>query len=343
MGAHFLAIKDMAGLCRPYAASALVKALEGGDRPADPFPHARHERRERGLRAAGQRRAAWTSSTWRSPRCRGSHQPAEPEFHRRRAAAHAARHRGSTWRRSTNFPITGSRCGRSTRRSTPRPSSGTAEVYLHEMPGGQYTNLKEQAAAMGLGHRWPRDRALLCGGEPALRRHRESHAQQQGRGRHGDVPHHARHQAGGCREPRARAPRFPESVIDMLTGGLGEPARRLARKIVKAVTGKGEPQTARAGAGVDLKAAKADLAAKLKREVTDDDLYSHLMYPQVFVEFARLARDFGDVGVAAHARLFLRPQAGRGNFGEHRGGQGALHQAHQRRRAGQGGPPHDLL
>ena len=35
------------------------------------------------------------------------------------------------------------------------PKAGSAEVYLHEMPGGQYTNLKEQAASMGLGHRWP--------------------------------------------------------------------------------------------------------------------------------------------------------------------------------------------
>jgi pyruvate carboxylase len=35
------------------------------------------------------------------------------------------------------------------------PRSGTAEVYLHEMPGGQYTNLREQAEAMGLGPRWP--------------------------------------------------------------------------------------------------------------------------------------------------------------------------------------------
>ena len=35
------------------------------------------------------------------------------------------------------------------------PKSGTAEVYMHEMPGGQYTNLKEQAESMGLGPRWP--------------------------------------------------------------------------------------------------------------------------------------------------------------------------------------------
>jgi uncharacterized protein YggE len=35
------------------------------------------------------------------------------------------------------------------------PRTGSAEVYLHEMPGGQYTNLKEQASSMGMSHRWP--------------------------------------------------------------------------------------------------------------------------------------------------------------------------------------------
>ena len=34
------------------------------------------------------------------------------------------------------------------------PKTGSADVYLHEMPGGQYTNLKAQAASMGVGHRW---------------------------------------------------------------------------------------------------------------------------------------------------------------------------------------------
>jgi len=35
------------------------------------------------------------------------------------------------------------------------PVREAPEVYIHEMPGGQFTNLKEQAAALGLGHRWP--------------------------------------------------------------------------------------------------------------------------------------------------------------------------------------------
>ena len=31
---------------------------------------------------------------------------------------------------------------------------GASEVYLHEMPGGQFTNLKEQARSLGLEARW---------------------------------------------------------------------------------------------------------------------------------------------------------------------------------------------
>ena len=57
------------------------------------------------------------------------------------------------------------------------PRAGTAEVYLHEMPGGQYTNLKEQAAGMGLAQRWPEIARTYARSEPTFRRHRESHAE----------------------------------------------------------------------------------------------------------------------------------------------------------------------
>ena len=49
---------------------------------------------------------------------------------------------------------TGKACAASTRRSRSDIRSGTADVYRHEMPGGQYTNLREQARALGLAHRW---------------------------------------------------------------------------------------------------------------------------------------------------------------------------------------------
>jgi pyruvate carboxylase len=33
--------------------------------------------------------------------------------------------------------------------------AGASDVYIHEMPGGQYTNLKEQARSLGLEQKWP--------------------------------------------------------------------------------------------------------------------------------------------------------------------------------------------
>ncbi len=54
--------------------------------------------------------------------------------------------------------------------------AGTAEVYQHEMPGGQYTNLRQQAKSLGLEDRWHEIADAYAAGEPALRRHREGHA-----------------------------------------------------------------------------------------------------------------------------------------------------------------------
>jgi pyruvate carboxylase len=206
MGAHFLAIKDMAGLCRPYAAYQLVKALEG----EIGLPIHFHTHDTSGIKAARfLKRAtrAWTSSILRLPRC-----PARPasriSIPSSPPCKHRARHRGSICMRSTNSPITGKKSASITHPFDTAPKTGSAEVYLHEMPGGQYTNLKEQAAAWA----WRiagRNRAHLRRGEPAFRRHRESDAQQQSRRRHDDVFGHARHQAADVVNLEPGSRRFP--------------------------------------------------------------------------------------------------------------------------------------
>jgi pyruvate carboxylase len=204
------------------------------------------------------------------------------------------------------------------------PKSGSAEVYLHEMPGGQYTNLKEQAAAMGMAHRWPEiartyaevnqlfgdivkvtpsskvvgDMALFLfskGIKPA------------------DVVN---------LEPGTTA--FPESVIDMMMGGLGWPEGGWPEQVWKLILGPKRYQEAharyvaatsqklgrrveRAAAGtvaLDLEKTRAEVAEKLKRPATDDDLYSHLMYPQVFADFAKHAAAFSDVSVLPTTAFF---------------------------------------
>ena len=105
---------------------------------------------------------------------------------------------------------------------------------------------------------------------------------------------------------------FPASVIDMLGGGLGQPAGGWPKRLQKVVLGDRKPFGGRPGASLKplhLKKIQDELAVKLKRDATTDDLYSHLMYPEVFAEYAKFERDYSDLAVLPTQRFFLRPQA----------------------------------
>jgi pyruvate carboxylase len=188
------------------------------------------------------------------------------------------------------------------------PKTGSAEVYLHEMPGGQYTNLKEQAASMGLGSRWPE--IARCYREvndvlgdivkvtPSSKVVGDMALFLFTRGiRPADVVN---------LEPGSV--NFPESVIDMLSGGLGEPVAGWPRNVVKAVLGSTKVKRPRPEP-VKLRDVRAELAERTKREPSDDDLYSHLMYPQVFAEFAKFQASYSDVSPVPTPAFFygLRP------------------------------------
>src|SRR5262249_15252401 len=173
------------------------------------------------------------------------------------------------------------------------PRTGSAEVYLHEMPGGQYTNLREQAASMGVAHRWPEIARLyaevnLLFGDivkvtPSSKVVGDMALFLFSRGiRPADVVN---------LEPGATP--FPESVIDMFSGGLGWPPGGWPEPVWKAILGEKRFKEARARyqaaisgksdsasdrqPAADLDKLRAELSAKLKRDATDDDLYSHLM------------------------------------------------------------------
>ena len=133
-----------------------------------------------------------------------------------------ARHRAGRRRAAATSPTTGKPCAASTRRSRPDIRSGTADVYRHEMPGGQYTNLYQQARALGLAHRWPEvsqayaDVNQLFGdivkvtptskvvGDMALFMVANNLT------------------AADVLDP-ARELAFPESVVELFEGGLGQP------------------------------------------------------------------------------------------------------------------------
>ena len=320
MGAHFLAIKDMAGLCRPYAAYKLVKALkeEVG------LPVHFHTHDTSGIAAASVLRASDAGvDVVDLALASMSGSTSQPNLNSIVAALqHTPRDTGLDLGALNQFSDYWEAVREFYRPFDTAPKSGSAEVYLHEMPGGQYTNLKEQAAAMGVTHRWPEiariyaevnqlfgdivkvtpsskvvgDMALFLftrGIKPA------------------DVVN---------LEPGSMP--FPESVIDMMMGGLGWPEggwpeqvwkvilgheryKQAHAKYVAASTGKPARRAGKSGdSTVDLEKLRDELTDKLKRPATDDDVYSHLMYPQVFADFIKHRQTYDNVSVLPTPAFF---------------------------------------
>ncbi|MDB6149073.1 MAG: pyruvate carboxylase [Chthoniobacter sp.] len=305
MGAHFLAIKDMAGLCRPYAAHALVKALK--EEIGMPIHFHTHD--TSGINAGSVLRASDAGCDVVDLALASmSGSTSQPNLNSIVAALERTpRETGLDLSTLNEFSDYWEQVRTFYAPFDTAPKAGSAEVYLHEMPGGQYTNLKEQAAAMGLGSRWPeiartyREVNDLFGdivkvtpsskvvGDMALFLFTR-----------GIKP------ADVVNLPPGTS--WPESVIDMLSGGLGEPMGGWPQPVVKAVLGTTKPKRTKP-LPVKLKDVKAEVATKTKREPSDDDLFSHLMYPSVFADFAKFQREFSDVSALPTPAFFygLKP------------------------------------
>ncbi len=173
-----------------------------------------------------------------------------------------------------------------------------SEVYLHEMPGGQFTNLKAQARSLGLEDRWHEvaqtyaDVNRMFGdivkvtpsskvvGDMALMMVSLNLTRAQVENPQVDVV-------------------FPDSVIDMMKGSLGQPPGGWPKAIQAKILKGEKASTDRPGAHlppVDLQAARADLSAQLEgRQIDDEDLNGYLMYPKVFLDYAGRHRKYGPV------------------------------------------------
>jgi pyruvate carboxylase len=106
---------------------------------------------------------------------------------------------------------------------------------------------------------------------------------------------------------------WPESVIDMLAGGLGQPDGGWPAEVQRVILA-GKPATTRRpgelAEPVDLEAVRAMLTGKLKQPVSDDDLYSHLMYPEVFEEFLASRAKYFDLTPLTTTAFFYGLQIG---------------------------------
>ena len=177
--------------------------------------------------------------------------------------------------------------------------AGASEVYLHEMPGGQFTNLKEQARSLGLEARW----------------HEVAQTYADVNRLFGDIVKVTPSSkvvgdlalmmvASDLNEADILDPEkeiaFPESVVQMMRGDLGQPPGGWPKDIQKKILKGATPITVRPGSllpPADLEAERKEAAERSGIEISDRDLASYLMYPKVFVDYAKNAELYGPVGV----------------------------------------------
>ena len=294
-GAHVLGIKDMAGLVKPQAARKLVTALKD----AVDMPIHFHTHDTSGIAAASVIAAVEAGvdafdaaidsmSGLTSQPNLGSIVAALQNTDRATGLNPAAIRQISDYFEDVRAQY----CA-----FDPGIKSGASEVYVHEMPGGQYTNLKEQARSLGVGARWSdvanayRDVNDMFGdivkvtpsskvvGDMAL-------AMVTGGLSREDV------------EDPNRSIAFPESVVAFFHGDLGQPPGGFPAELQAKVLAGEKSLTDRPGSKlppVDFDEIRSELKTKIGREPSDTDLASYLMYPDVFVTFAEHYERFGDV------------------------------------------------
>jgi pyruvate carboxylase len=296
-GAHILGIKDMAGLCKPEAARRLVTALkqEVG------LPIHFHTHDTSGLSAASVLAAAEAgidavdgaidamSGLTSQPNLgaivealRGSERDTGLDGAVLRGLSHyfeAVRH--------------------SYRMFESDMRAGSSDVYLHEMPGGQYTNLREQARSLGIEPRWPQVTETYAAvnrmfgdivkvtptskvvGDLALAMVTAGLDERDVLDPHKEIP-------------------FPDSVVSFFRGELGQPPGGFPPALQAKVLKGQPPLTDRPGATLppaDLVALRAKCDHDSGHAASDTDFASYLMYPKVYVEYAKFRRKFGDISV----------------------------------------------
>ncbi|MGM7682780.1 pyruvate carboxylase [Cytobacillus sp. Hm23] len=172
-----------------------------------------------------------------------------------------------------------------------------SEVYVHEMPGGQYSNLQQQAKAVGLGERWEEVKRMyrrvndMFGdivkvtpsskvvGDMALYMVQNNLSEE-------DV------------YERGETLDFPDSVVELFSGSLGQPYGGFPKELQRLILKGREPITDRPGEhieSVDFFAIKEQLFHTLNRQVTDFDAIAYALYPKVFMDYIKTGEQFGNV------------------------------------------------
>ena len=312
LGAHIIAIKDMAGLCKPPAAYELVKAL----RQEVGVPIHFHTHDTSGVNAASILRAAdagvdiadgavSSMSGMTSQPCLNS--VVSALLHTKRDTGLSLENLdrlSDYWAdvRQNYYPF---------EEDLKSPSS---EVYQHEMPGGQITNLKKQAASLGLQDRWREVCTAYAAANQIFGDIVKVTPSSKVVGDMAMFMVHNNLTADDVLNPK-RQLSFPKSVVDMMQGMLGRPAEGWPKKIRKIVLDsagvKGfDHRPGEKLAPADFAKTRQELKRKTGHEPSDREVLSYLLYPQVFLDFAEHRKKYNDTSVIPTAPFFFGLQIG---------------------------------
>jgi pyruvate carboxylase len=190
--------------------------------------------------------------------------------------------------------------------------SPSAEVYAYEMPGGQYTNLFQQAKALGLERRW----VEVCEMYAAVNQLFGDIVKVTPSSKVvGDMALFlvANNLAPEDTLDPNRELAFPESVVELFEGRLGQPPGGFPKQLQERVL-KGRPaRTDRPGANLpptDMEATRDKVTELIGEPASDRDVLSFLMYPRVFPDLAGHQKAYGDTSVLPTPMFFFGPDPG---------------------------------
>lgn len=184
-------------------------------------------------------------------------------------------------------------------------------VYTHEMPGGQYSNLEQQAKSLGLGDRWNEIQKvyhqvnMMFGdiikvtpsskvvGDMTLFMVQNDLTQE-------DIM------------TRGRELDYPQSVVEFFQGRLGIPYQGFPvalQDIILKGDKSWQEQAKAALAPVDFAAKKAELE-EMKAPTTEEDLSAYCLYPKVYADWQAFVQEFGDVSILDTPTFFFGMKAG---------------------------------
>ncbi|MGV3484636.1 MAG: pyruvate carboxylase, partial [Planctomycetaceae bacterium] len=295
MGSHILAIKDMAGLCKPGAARTLVRAL----RQEIGIPIHFHTHDTAGIQAASILAAAeeglQVADGALAPLSGGTSQVnlntlvESLRFTPRQSAlqTEALTSLANYWLAARQFYLPFE--------SETLPATG--DLYEHEMPGGQYTNLYHQARALGLADRW----AEVCKTYAAVNELFGDIVKVTPTSKAvGDM---ALFMVAGDLTPEDilrddKQMAFPASVIDLIAGRMGQPPGGFPKRVMEVILKNDTAVQGRPGESMkpaDIEAARAKASQHLEAPANDAETVSYLLYPKVFTDFAAHCERYGEV------------------------------------------------